>query len=95
MKSGEELFNKVCQSPRLQQKAVLKPNLYHGRQDAPNFEARTSVDHQSKESEEYGDTRGDSNRSETRSGNIDFRMQGLPHSTVQKHDDIPEKQSRN
>ena len=77
-------------------KAVLKPNLYHGRLDAPTFEARTSVDHQSKESEEYGETRGDSNRyrgteefSETR----DFKMQGLPHSTVQKHDDT--KQSRN
>ena len=57
----------------------------------PIFEARTSVDHQSKESEEYGETRSDSNSyggttefGVTRSGNIDFRIQGLPHSTVQK-----------
>ena len=28
MKSGEELYDKVCQSPRLPQRAVLKPNLY-------------------------------------------------------------------
>ena len=35
--------------------------MYHGRQDSSNFEARTSVDHQSKESEEYGETRGDCN----------------------------------
>ena len=61
MKSGEELFNKMYQSPRLPQRAVLKPNLYHGRQDPSNFEARTSVDHQSKESEEYVETRGDRN----------------------------------
>ena len=60
MKSGEELYNKVCQSPRLPQRAVLKPNLYHGRQDPSNFEARTSVD-QSKQSEEYEETRSDSN----------------------------------
>ena len=95
MESGEELYNKVYQSPRLPQKAVLKPNLYHGRQDSSSFEARTSVDHQSKGSEEYGETRGDSNRyrgteefGETRSGNIDFRIQGLPHSIVQKEDVI-------
>ena len=37
MKSGEELYNKVYQSPKLPQKAVLKPNLCHGRQDSSNF----------------------------------------------------------
>ena len=79
MKSGEELNNKVDQSPRLPRKAVLKPNLHHGRQDLSNLEARTSVDHQSKDSEEFG---------ETQSGNIDFRIQGLPHSYVQKEDDF-------
>ena len=87
MKSGEELYNKVYQSPRLPRKAVLKPNLHHGRQDLPNLEASTSVDHQSKESEEYGETRGEE-FGDTRSGNIDFRIQGLPHSTVQKEDDV-------
>ena len=87
-KSGEELYNKVYQSPRLPQKAVLKPNFYPERQDPSNFET-------SKESEEYGETRSDSNSDrrtkefgETRSGNIDFRIHGLPHSTVQKQDDI-------
>ena len=44
MKSREALRNKVFQFPRLQQKVVLKPNLYHGRQDSCNFEARTFVD---------------------------------------------------
>ena len=47
------MHNKVCQSPRLPERAVLVPNLHHGRQDSANFEARTSVDHQSKDSEEY------------------------------------------
>ena len=77
--------NKVYQSPRLPRKAVLKPNLHHGRQDRSNLEARTSVDHQSKESEEYGETRSEEFE-ETRSGNIGFRVQGLPHSTVQEKD---------
>ena len=65
------------------------------------FEARTSVDHQSKESEECGEARGDSNSyrgteefGETRSGNMDFRIQDLPHSTVQKQDDIRQIASR-
>ena len=61
MKSREELYNKVHPSPRLPPKSVLKPNLCHGRQDSYNFEARTSVDHQSKEREAHGETRGDSN----------------------------------
>ena len=67
MKTGEELHNKVCQSPRLPRKA------------------RTSVDHQSKRSEGYEENRS-AKFEETRSGNIDFRIQGLPHSTVQKED---------
>ena len=53
----------------------------------PFFEATTSVDHQSREGKEYGDTRGDRNSNrrteefaETRSGNA--------HSTVQKQDDV-------
>ena len=40
------------QSPRLPRKAVLTPNLHHGRQDLCNLESRTSTDHRSKESEE-------------------------------------------
>ena len=81
------MHNKVHQSPRLQRKAVLKPNLHHGRQDRSNLEARTSADHQSKESEEYGETRSEE-LEETRSGNLGLRIQGLPHSTVLKKDDV-------
>ena len=55
MKSGEELHNNVFQSPRWLRNAVLKPNLHHGRLDLSNLEATTFVDHQSKESEEYGE----------------------------------------
>ena len=84
MKSGEELHNKVI--PRLPQRAVFTPNLSHGRQDLSTFEARTSVDHQSKESS-TGETRGVEFEL-TRSGNMDFRVQGLPHSIVQKQDDV-------
>ena len=47
MKTGEELYCKVYQSPRLP-RAVLTPNLHHGRQDLSNPEARTFADHQSK-----------------------------------------------
>ena len=77
----------MCQKPRLPRKAVLTPNLHHGRQDLSNLEARTSADRQCKESEEYGETRSEEIE-EIRSGNIDFRIQGLPHSTVQKEDDV-------
>ena len=45
------------------------------------------TDHQSKQSEEYGETRC-VEFEETRSGNIDFRLQGLLHSTVQEEDDV-------
>ena len=72
---------------RLPRKPVPTPNLHHGRQDFSNPEARTSAAHQSKESEEYGETRSEEFE-ETRSGNFDFRIQGLPHSTVQKEDDV-------
>ena len=48
---------------------------------------KTSADHQSKRSEVYEETRS-AKFEKTRSGNIDFRIQGLPHSTVQKEDDV-------
>ena len=67
----------VYQSPRLPRRTVLTTNLHHGRQDTTNFEARASDDHHSKRSE---------GSEETRSGNIDFRIQGLRHSAVQKED---------
>ena len=87
MKSGEEVYNKVYLSPRLPQRAVLKPILHHKRQDSSNFDARTSVDRPSKESEAYGtkpvaiaiSTEEPKNLGKT-------RIQGLPHSIQQ--DDI-------
>ena len=86
MKSGEELYNKVHQSPR-SPRVVLTPNLHHGRQDLSNLEARTSTDHQSEQCEEYGETCC-VEFEETQSDNIDVRIQGLPHSTVQEKDDV-------
>ena len=83
----------MYQSPRLPRKAVLTQNLHHGRQDLSNLEARTSSVHQSKQSEEYGWTRC-VEFEETRSGDIDFRIQGLPHS-FKKKTMFAEKQSRN
>ena len=51
MKSGKELHNKMNQSPTIQQRIVLKPNLHHGRQDTKSSDARTSFDHSSKHRE--------------------------------------------
>ena len=75
MKTKEELFHKVCQSPRLP-RIVLKPNSQSGQQDQPDQDARKSSDHQSA-SGSYG---------ETSSGNVDYRIPGIPHSAVQQQD---------
>ena len=85
MKTGKDSYCKVFQSPRLPRRTVLTPSLHHGRQDLSNPKARTSADHQSKRSEGYEKTRS-AKLEETRSGNIDFRIQGLPHATVQNED---------
>ena len=53
MKSGEELYSKMHQSPDWSRRIVLKPNLHYGRQDITNFEARASVDDLTRE---YGET---------------------------------------
>ena len=65
----------LYQSPRLP-RVILKPNSRSGQQDQPDQEARKSSDHQSA-SGRFG---------ETRSGNVDFRIPGIPHSTVQQQD---------
>ena len=54
----------------------MKPNSQSGQQDQPDQEARTSSDHQSA-SVSYG---------ETHSGNVDYRIPGIPLSTVQLQD---------
>ena len=55
MKTGEELYCKVFQSPRLP-RVVLTPNSQYGRQDPPNPEARKSTDHHSEQSVQYRET---------------------------------------
>ena len=75
MKTKEELFHKVNQSPRLP-RVLLKPNSQRGQQDQPDQEARKNSDHQSV-SGIYG---------ESRSGNVDCRIPDIPHSTVQQQD---------
>ena len=84
--SVEELYSKVFQSPTLPRTTVLTPNLHHGRQDLSDPQASTSANHQSKRSEVYEETRS-AKLEETRTGDVDFRIQGLPHSTVQKEAD--------
>ena len=64
------------------QRIVLNPNLHDGRQDTSSFDARTPVDHSSK----HRGTCGGGTFKETCRGEIDFRIQGLPHSTVQEQD---------
>ena len=76
MKTKEDLFHTVFQSPRFSC-FKLKPNSQSGQQDQPDQEARKSSDHQSASERSYG---------ETRSGNVDKRIPGIPHSTVQQQD---------
>ena len=81
-KSGEELYCKTYQSPTVPQRIVLQPNLHYGRQDTTSFDARTSFDLSSKHHKDSdGGTYNESCR-----GGIDFRIQGLLHSTVQEQD---------
>ena len=75
MKTKEELYHKVYQSPRLLQ-VILKPTSQSGQQDQHEQEARKSSDHQSVSG----------SFCETRSGNIDYRIPGIPLSTVQQQD---------
>ena len=94
MKTGEDLYCKVYQFPRFPQ-VVLTPNLH---QDPSNLEASKSADHPSKRSAKYEETRRshleDTRRKdleenhrakykETCRGNVDYRIQGIAHSTVQ------------
>ena len=77
------------------------PNSQHGRQDPSDLEARKSTDHQSEHSVKYRETcrshfentrrkHLEENQrvkyKETCRGNVDYRIQEKPHSTVQKED---------
>ena len=101
MKTGEDLYWKVHQSPRLP-RVVLMPNLQHGRQVPSDPEAGKSTDHQRERNVKYKKTRRspseDTRRkhlerkvylvkyTESWRRNVDCRIQGIPHSTVQKED---------
>ena len=99
METGVELYCKVYQSPRIP-RVVLTPNSQYGRQDPPNLDARKSTDQQSEQSvcretcrSLLEDTRrkhpGESQLwryRETCRGNVDYRIPGIPHSTVLKED---------
>ena len=100
MKTGEDLYCKVHQSPRLP-RVVLTPYSQYGRQNPPHPEVRKSTDHQSGQSVKYTETcrslfehtrrnhRGESQWwkfRETCRGNVDSRIPGFPHSTLQKED---------
>ena len=72
MKTGEDLYCKVFQSPRLP-RVVLTPNLHHGRQDLSDPDSRTSADHQSEQSAKYEETRH-LRYKETCRSNVDYRI---------------------
>ena len=74
MKTIEELFYRVTQPARFP-RPMLKPNSQSGRQDQHDQEAKESSNQQSAQGS-CGVTYS--------SSNIDFRKQGIPHSTVQK-----------
>ena len=76
MRTQEELYRKVHRSPRVL-RITQKPNSQSGRQDQPGQEARKSSDHQSASERCCG---------ETRSGNVDLWVPGIPHSAVQQQD---------
>ena len=101
MKTGENLYCKVYQYPRLPRRTVVTPNLHRGRQDPPNPEARKFTGHHSEQSVQHReicrslleDTRRkhpeESQRGKYRDtcrGNVDYRIPRKPHSTVQKED---------
>ena len=78
------MYTKTYQSHNVAQRIVLKPNLQYGRRDISSSDARTSFDHSSNHKEDCdGGTYKESSR-----GEIDFTIQGLPHSAVQEHDHI-------
>ena len=73
MKTGEELYCKVHQTPRLL-RVILVPNSQHSRTDLPVTDSRKSHDCESEEHK---------HRETCSSSRVDFRIPGLPHSTVE------------
>ena len=75
MKTKEELYHTVYQSPRLP-RVVLKPNSHSGQQDQLEQDARTSCDHPS----------GSKSSVETWCNNVDYRIPGKPLSAAEQQD---------
>ena len=76
MKTGDELYHKVFQSPRVLQ-ITLRPNSKSGLKDQHDQDARESSNHHSESELSYG---------ENRCGNIDYKIHGIPLSVVQQQD---------
>ena len=74
MKTGEELYCEVCQSPRLP-RATLVPNSQHAEKDVLITDSRKSDD---RENEVH------KHRRTCSSSRLDFRIPGIPHSTVEQ-----------
>ena len=100
VETGEEFYGEVYQSPRLP-RVVLTPNSQHGRQGpSKNPDEIKSTDHESEERlyrencrSLLEDTRREHPREsqryqyrETCRGSVDYRIPGIPHSTVQQVD---------
>ena len=81
-KTREELHSKTYQSLTVPQRIVLIPNLHCGRQGTTSSDARTPFDHSSN----HRETCGGGTYNESCRGEIDFRIEGLPHPTVQEQD---------
>ena len=86
-KSGEELYNKVYQSPRFPRKSYSRRICTMDVRIFPISRREHPATIKANIARSTGKARGEEFE-ETRSGNIDFRIQGLPHSTVQKEDDV-------
>ena len=74
MKSGEELYWKEYQSPRLLRETLV-PNSQHAQKDVLVTDSRKSDDRED-EVHKHGETCG-SNR-------VDFRIPAIPYSTVEQ-----------
>ena len=74
MKTGEELYCKVYQSPRLL-RGTLVPNSQHAQKDVLITDSRKSDDRENEVHE---------HRRTCSSGRVDFRIPGIPHSSVEK-----------
>ena len=81
----ERIYTGKYTNPWGYRESYLTPNLQHGRQDPSNLLAKKSADHPSEQSAKYEETRR-SRCEETCRGNVDYRIQGILHSTVQKED---------